>query len=334
MKDAIKLLVPGARIVDVCRQSDESINKSLEKVYSKAKVLKGVAFPTCVSVNNVVCHYSPSDSEVVLAEGDLVKIEMGAHIDGCPALVCHSMVVGSSADKPVEGDKADLLAACHYGAEAALRTLVPGNKNSLVTDTVQQVGAEFGVSPIEGMLSFQIERNELEGTKQIIFNPTAEQRKLHEECTFQMYESYVVDIVMSNGDCKLKDTNEKASIFRKNNITYQLKMKSSRALLSEVNERFGSMAFRLDNLNDPKKSKLGMSECIKHKLLTPFDVMQVKEGDLAARFMFTVLLMPNGPLKITDYNFDPLTIKTNISNQDPKITALLAQPVRVKQEKK
>lgn len=36
----------------------------------------GIAFPTCVSVNNCVCHYSPlkSDPDVILKDGDLVKM--------------------------------------------------------------------------------------------------------------------------------------------------------------------------------------------------------------------------------------------------------------------
>ena len=36
----------------------------------------GIAFPTCISVNNIVCHYSPleSDEKVALKLGDVVKM--------------------------------------------------------------------------------------------------------------------------------------------------------------------------------------------------------------------------------------------------------------------
>lgn len=45
---------------------------------------KGVSFPTCVSVNNVISHFSPLASDpdtnsVVLKDGDVVKIQLGAH---------------------------------------------------------------------------------------------------------------------------------------------------------------------------------------------------------------------------------------------------------------
>lgn len=41
----------------------------------KKKIERGVAFPTCISVNNTVCHFSPlASDETVLAEGDIVKM--------------------------------------------------------------------------------------------------------------------------------------------------------------------------------------------------------------------------------------------------------------------
>ena len=45
---------------------------------------------------------------MILADGDLVKIDMGAHIDGFIAVVAHTVVVGSSASNPVTGKKVEL----------------------------------------------------------------------------------------------------------------------------------------------------------------------------------------------------------------------------------
>ena len=54
-------------------------------------VSSGVAFPTCISVNNVICHYTPllSEPDTCLQDGDLVKMDLGAHIDGFIAVVAH-----------------------------------------------------------------------------------------------------------------------------------------------------------------------------------------------------------------------------------------------------
>ena len=46
------------------------------KTLKKAKAQKGIAFPTCISINNVVCHNSPMDTadSATLAAGDIVKV--------------------------------------------------------------------------------------------------------------------------------------------------------------------------------------------------------------------------------------------------------------------
>lgn len=43
----------------------------------KKKIERGVAFPTCISVNNIVGHFSPLGSdESVLEENDVVKMSV------------------------------------------------------------------------------------------------------------------------------------------------------------------------------------------------------------------------------------------------------------------
>ena len=55
-------------------------------------IFTGIAFPCCISVNNAICHYSPltHDADTILKEGDLAKIDLGAHIDGFIAVVAHT----------------------------------------------------------------------------------------------------------------------------------------------------------------------------------------------------------------------------------------------------
>ena len=75
--------VAGAKIVDACAAGDASIERETGKYYNKKdkdgnKVEKGVAFPTCVSVNNCVCHNSPgAGDEKTFQDGDAVKIDLG-----------------------------------------------------------------------------------------------------------------------------------------------------------------------------------------------------------------------------------------------------------------
>jgi hypothetical protein len=56
-------------------------------------------------------------------------------------------------------------------------------------------------------------------------------------------------------------------------VTYQLKMKNSRAVFSEVQKKAGSFPFNIRTLEDEKRSRLGLQEAVQHSLVKPYEVM-------------------------------------------------------------
>lgn len=64
---------------------------------------------------------------MLLKDGDIVKIDLGAHIDGFIAVAAFTTVVGASAEKPATGRKADAVVAAYNCSQAALRLLRAGN---------------------------------------------------------------------------------------------------------------------------------------------------------------------------------------------------------------
>nr|XP_039274397.1 proliferation-associated protein 2G4-like [Styela clava] len=327
LKKLITKCVEGANAIELCKDGDKLIEDETSKVFKKEKeMLKGVGFPTCISVNNCVCHYSPlnSEKEIFLKNGDIVKIDLATHIDGFIGSVAHTLVVGSSKDNPVTGRKADVIMAAYLCSEAALRMVKPGNKNAQVTGIIQTVAESFDCKPVEGMLSHQLQQNKIDGAKTIIQNPTEKQRQDHEEAEFGVHEVYAIDVLVSTGDGRPREIDTRTTVYKRNpEILYQLKMKTSRALFSEVEKRFGTMCFTLRAIEDEKKGKLGVVECVKHELLTPFPVLWEKEGEFVAQFKFTLLLMPNSPIRITSGVFDPECYKSEFSVKDPEISTLL-----------
>lgn len=77
LKQLIDKCKVGESVRSICECGDQLLNEETGKVYKKEKELKkGIAFPTCVSVNNCICHFSPlkSEPDYVLKDGDLVKL--------------------------------------------------------------------------------------------------------------------------------------------------------------------------------------------------------------------------------------------------------------------
>merc|ERR1711920_722370 len=149
-----------------------------------------------------------SEPDVVMQDGDVVKIDMGAHIDGFIAVVAHTVIVSDGKSK-ITGRKADAIMAAHLAAEAALRLVKPGNETYVVTDTVQKVAESFECKPVEGMLSHQLSQNVIDGEKTIIQNPTEAQRKEHDKFDFELHEVYAIDVLISSGDGHGKEKDDK-----------------------------------------------------------------------------------------------------------------------------
>ncbi|KAK7497503.1 hypothetical protein BaRGS_00011143 [Batillaria attramentaria] len=337
LKEIIGKCLPDASVLELCEYGDKRLLEETSKVFKKDKEMKkGIAFPTCISVNNCICHFSPlkSDPDTKLQDGDMVKIDLGAHVDGFIAVAAHTVVVGASKENKVTGRKADVMMAAHMAAEAAIRLVKPGNENYQVTDGIQKVAESFGCKPIEGMLSHQLLKNVIDGEKAFIQNPTEAQRKEHEKCEFEVHDVYAIDVLVSTGEGKGRELDTRTTVYKKKDIIYQLKMKASRQFLSETEKKFSLMPFTLRLFDDEKKAKMGVVECVKHDLMQPFHVLFEREGEFVAQFKATVILMPNGPLKITGLPFDVDLFQTEHKVEDEEVKALLASSASRKAAKK
>ena len=95
------------------------------------------------------CSSDPASAQV-LAKDDVVKLHLGAHIDGFAAVAAETLVVGASAENPVTGRRADTLKAAWHAAEIAMRLVRAGNKNWAVTDAVNKTTAAWDCKAVEG----------------------------------------------------------------------------------------------------------------------------------------------------------------------------------------
>ncbi|CAJ0607439.1 unnamed protein product [Cylicocyclus nassatus] len=77
LKKLISEVKEGVEVGNLCTMGDTLIQEKTSKVFVKEKdVTKGIAMPTCISVDHCTCHYSPlrSDPSVILKNGQMVKV--------------------------------------------------------------------------------------------------------------------------------------------------------------------------------------------------------------------------------------------------------------------
>jgi curved DNA binding protein len=340
LKELISMAKEGAKVGDICTHGDTRIKELTSKRYKKEKEMeKGIGMPTCVSVGNIVCHFSPlkSDPEVVLEKGQVVKIDLGAHVDGYIASAAHTIVVGASTDEKVTGKKADVTLAAYNALETTLRQLFPhkGLKNSDITKTISQVASIYKTTPVENMLSHQIARFETNTGKEIIQNPSDDQSNKIEKHTFEENEAYVIDILITTGDGKVKQGDIRTTVYKKAaDVVYQLKMKNSRNFFSEASKEYGVMPFSIRGFANEVQAKLGVTECERHGLLQPYPVLYDRDSEIVAQFKATVLITPNGITKVAGLPLDTSVYQSEIKIENPIIQTLLKESLKMKKQKK
>lgn len=331
----IDACVVEADIATLCELGDKFMAEETGKLYNKKdkggrKIEKGIAFPTCVSVNEIVGHFSPLKGESrQLQEGDVAKIDMACHIDGFIAAAAHTIVVGG--DK-VEDKRADVITAAWTAAEAALRLVQVGNTNTSVTEAFAKVASEFSSKPVQGVLSHQLKKHVIDGNRVIINCETAEEKV--DEFEFEMNEVYCMNILMSTGEGKSKEAELRHTVYKRAvETSYNLKTQKARQFISEINRRFPALPFTLRAIEDEQVARVGVSEAKRHELLDEYPVLKEREKEVVAQFKFTVLLLPGGTKKITGLSLSD-KVASKLSVQDEELKKLLATTANPKKQKK
>ena len=304
----------GKNVYDICVWGDMVIKKQLEKVYkSDKKMQKGIAFPTCISVNECVCHFCPleKDEKMVLKDGDVVKIDLGVQIDGYIAVLAHTLIVGHDPEtKPLDEKASTLFTAARVAVDAAHKLIRPGAKNSELMAMFKNVAKSYGVSCVEACLSHQMKRFVIDGNKTSILKESHDQQVADFE--FELGEAYAIDICLSTGDGKTKQGEERTTVHKRiPDVQYMLKRKTSRFVLNEVQKHFPALPFTLRAISDTKQAKAGVIECVKHDLLQPFPVIYEKsDGALVAHFKFTLLLRKTSTMRMTGTDSETALFKS------------------------
>lgn len=338
IKAVIAAAAEGKTVLELCAVGDKVLEDETSAVYKGKSIAKGIAFPTTLSLNNVVCNYSPlptDEDQITLKKGDVVKVQLGAYIDGLPAICAETFVVGADASNPVEGRAADAIKAALVAADVAIRVMKPGVLNTEVSKEIEAAIKQFECKAVEGMQSNQFAKNEIDAKKKIVLN--AEPGSRPDTVKLEEDEIYGVDIsVTTSADGKTRSDDSKTTIYRKTNNTYLLKLQTSRKVLSEIQKKAASFPFNLKSLEDVRRARIGVQECWKHGLLTPFHVLEDSDKKaITAQIFFTVAVNSKGAIRLT-----PAPTWANENNLKPtkqvtddKIKALLSTAVRQTKKK-
>lgn len=337
----------GEKIVELCQKGDQLLEEEISKVYKGKKISKGVGHPTTVSPSSYVTPYTPlvsekEEAEVTLKANEVVKIQLGAQIDGFGTIVCDMVIVG--AGDVVTGREADLVHATYYANELLLRLMVPPGllasgteeekkkaaaekapTQAHISSLLEKVAKAYECNVVENTTSWIFDRNEIEGEKKIIVSPA---NGVRGDGVPAVGEVWGVEVGLSLGSGKVKDLPLRATLHRRTTTTYILKRPSSRQTLSEVVKKFGQFPFSLRQLEDEKAAKVGVVECVRNGVLRQYEPAGDSENAPVSRLLTTLAITKNGITRLAAPNAPDLSkYQTDKKIEDEEILKILERPL-------
>ncbi len=146
-----------------------SIAERIEGAIAKAGAKP--AFPVNISVNEAAAHYTPPLGEQrTVGAGDLVKIDIGAHIDGYLADMAFTWC----------SEKSPLVAASQKALDAGIGAIRPGATVSEVSAAIHGAIEDAGLAPVVNLSGHGVERYNFHGSISIPNVPNSSKHKLSE----------------------------------------------------------------------------------------------------------------------------------------------------------
>ena len=269
MKEVPKLVLPGESYFDIA--------ESLEKMIGDAGGKPG--FPANISINEIAAHFTPeADNEVLIGETDLVKIDIGAQIDGCIGDMAVTVDLSDEQGKLCEASQAAL--------DAAVAFIKPGVAVGDIGAAIEKEITSRGFKPIENLTGHKIEPYLLHAGVDI---PNIAGTGGY---VVQEGDIFAIEPFASTGSGHVADTAQ-VEIFALQ-ATPRLRMKYSRELLEHIVKNYFSLPFAERWLRGVFKSRLTLATALRELLnsgaLHPYPVLRDTGKGMVSQSEHTVIV--------------------------------------------
>lgn len=272
VREEIRPLVkPGVSLLEIAEKTENLIAQKGAKP----------AFPCNVSVNEIAAHYSPQAQDTtVIKEGDMVKVDMGAHLDG---------YIADTAFTVATGEKAEMVQVVERALEAVINVVKPGIDLGEIGKVVEETAVAAGLKPICNLTGHSLARWELHAGLTI---PNVKESTGHK---LEVGDVLALEPFVTDGAGYVEDQ-QKIYIYRYlRDVPTRLRM--SRELLRDIKRDYNELPFAerwLAKRMSRLRLELTLRELTGMGALWPFHVLAERAKGKVAQAEHTVIVMEQG----------------------------------------
>ncbi|ADZ08475.1 methionine aminopeptidase, type II [Methanobacterium lacus] len=256
------------------------------------------AFPCNISINEITAHYTaPPGDESIIKDGDLVKIDLGAHVDGYIADSAITVLVGDSDTVLTETENElnhKLIQTAQDALESAINTIKAGVELGEIGTAIEETITQNGLNPVSNLTGH--------GMDQYILHSGISVPNIKEVNDHKVEEGDVLAIepFVTNGVGWVSDIPE-VHIFRFLRDR-PMRMVQAKKLLHSIAMDFRNLPFCqrwLTNENNEKHINMAMRQLINSRAIYPYHVLKEKSDARVAQAEHTVIVEADGCKVIT-----------------------------------
>ncbi|MGZ7048750.1 MAG: type II methionyl aminopeptidase [Methanobacterium sp.] len=255
-----------------------------------------VAFPCNVSINEVTAHYTPpADDEKTFKSGDLVKIDLGAHVDGYIADTAISVLIGEDIPEEELEKHQNMIIASQEGLEYALSTIKAGVEIGKVGEGIERAINNRGFNSVSNLTGHSMDR--------WIIHSGLSMPNIKESNPHKLEEGDVIAIepFATDGIGRVTDMNE-VYIFRYLRDR-PLRLIHAKRALKIIKEDYKILPFAgrwLKGRFSEHHLNAAMRMLVSSRAVFPYHVLREKSNAVVAQSEHTVIVENDGCLVITE----------------------------------
>lgn len=266
----------GSRLLDVAERTEQRI--------LDAGALPG--FPVNISLDDVAAHFTPrhDDEDLAFRRGNLVKLDVGVHVDGYVADNARTVEVGTK-------NWSDLIRAADEAVAAAAEVLRPGTPMRLVGAAIERTIRAHGYKPVENLSGHKVDRYVLHSGKSV---PNVESlRGEREPQTAEAGEVYAIEPFATTGAGRV--TGKGVSNIYRIQAERRSGVPGADALLERIYADFRTLPFserwchRFDG-----RARVHLKTLLRKGVVMSYPILVEMGGGMVAQSEDTVLVLEDG----------------------------------------
>jgi len=270
-----------------------NVYKLISETEAKIEELEGLcAFPVNLCLNNIAAHYTSPirDDGMEIKEGDLVKIDLGVHIEGYIVDTAFSVSFNE------EESLANIIQATEVALDAAKMMAKSKTNTRDIGKKIEDIVKGFKYNPIRELGGHQIERWTVHGKKQL------PELGSQGGDVMEAGEVFSIEIFASTGEGSVHNT-QYSYIYEINPYSGRvpLRRKTSKQILGFINKNYKTLPFAERWL--AKEFRLGVAfglqELVQQGKLQAHNVLAEKKGIYVAQTEETIIITEEGFEQLT-----------------------------------